>query len=221
VCERAGIPIAGGHSIDSVEPIYGLAVTGVVDPQRVKRNSSARSGDVLILSKPLGVGIFAAAFKKGLLDDAGYRAMIDATTQLNLPGMELSGLAGVHAMTDVTGFGLLGHLLEMCRGSGLAARITAAHLPLLPGLQALAQAGIATGASARNWQSYGNDVRLAPDLDAQFHAVLTDPQTSGGLLVACDPDELPAVQATFARLGCAQAAVIGRMSVGAPQVHVE
>jgi selenide, water dikinase len=221
VCEQAGIPIAGGHSIDSVEPIYGLAVTGVVDPKKVKRNSSARSGDVLILSKPLGVGIFSAAFKKGLLDDAGYRAMIDTTTQLNLPGVELANLAGVHAMTDVTGFGLLGHLLEMCRGSGLAARITAAHLPLLPGLQALARSGIATGASARNWQSYGNDVRLAPYLDAQFHAVLTDPQTSGGLLVACDPDESPAVQATFARFGFAQAAVIGRMSEGAPQVQVD
>src|ERR1700730_17529538 len=154
VCEQAGIPIAGGHSIDSVEPIYGLAVTGVVDPKNVKRNSSARSGDLLILGKPLGVGIFSAAFKQGLLDEAGYRAMIDTTTQLNLPGMELSRLAGVHAMTDVTGFGLLGHLLEMCRGSGLAARITAAHLALLHGVQALARSGIATGASARNWQSY-------------------------------------------------------------------
>ena len=221
VCEQAGIPIAGGHSIDSVEPIYGLAVTGVVDPKNVKRNSSARSGDLLILSKPLGVGIFSAAFKKGLLDEAGYRAMIDTTTQLNLPGTELSSLAGVHAMTDVTGFGLLGHLLEMCRGSGLAARITAAHLPLLPGLQALAHSGIATGASARNWLAYGKDVSLAPHLDAPLQAVLTDPQTSGGLLVACDPAALPAVKATFERLGFAQAAVIGRMSDGAPQVRVE
>src|SRR6202140_4606063 len=221
VCEQAGIPIAGGHSIDSVEPIYGLSVTGVVDPKHVKRNSSARSGDVLILGKPLGVGIFSAAFKKGLLDDAGYRAMIDTATQLNLPGMELSRLDGVHAMTDVTGFGLLGHLLEMCRGSGPAGRITPAHLPLLHGLQALAQTGIATGASARNWQSYGKDVRLAPYLDAPFHAVLTDPQTSGGLLVACDTGELPMVRAVFARLGFAQAAVIGRMSEGAPQVWVE
>jgi len=221
VCEQAGIPIAGGHSIDSVEPIYGLAVTGVVDPKNVKRNSSARSGDLLILSKPLGVGIFSAAFKKGLLDEAGYRAMIDTTTQLNLPGTELSSLAGVHAMTDVTGFGLLGHLLEMCRGSGLAARITAAHLPLLPGLQALAHSGIATGASARNWLAYGKDVSLAPHLDAPLQAVLTDPQTSGGLLVACDPAALPAVKATFERLGFAQAAVIGRMSEGAPQVRVE
>jgi selenide, water dikinase len=221
VCERAGIPIAGGHSIDSVEPIYGLAVTGVVDPKKVKRNSSARNGDALILSKPLGVGIFSAAFKKGLLDDAGYRAMIETATQLNLPGLELASLAAVHAMTDVTGFGLLGHLLEMCRGSGLAARITAAQLPLLPGVLELARAGVVTGASARNWQSYGKDVQLAPHLDAAQKAVLTDPQTSGGLLVACDPDELPAVQATFARLGFAQAAVIGRMSEGASQVQVE
>jgi selenide,water dikinase len=220
VCERAGIPIAGGHSIDSVEPIYGLAVTGVVDPRKVKRNSSARSGDLLILGKPLGVGIFSAAFKKGLLDDAGYRAMLETTTQLNIPGMELSGLPGVHAMTDVTGFGLLGHLLEMCRGSDLAAEITAAQLPLLPGVRELARSGIATGASARNWQSYGKDVRLAPHIDAPLQAVLTDPQTSGGLLVACDPDELPAVQAIFARLGFARAAIIGRMRAGAPQVHV-
>jgi selenide,water dikinase len=175
----------------------------------------------LILSKPLGIGIFSAAFKKGLLDDAGYRAMIETATQLNLPGIELASLAAVHAMTDVTGFGLLGHLLEMCRGSGLAARITAAQLPVLPGVLELARSGVATGASARNWQSYGKDVRLAPHLDAAQIALLTDPQTSGGLLVACGPDELPAVQATFARLGFAQAAVIGRMSEGASQVQVE
>jgi len=221
VCERAGIPVAGGHSIDSVEPIYGLAVTGVVDPKKVKRNSGAHSGDILILGKPLGVGIFSAAFKKGLLDDAGYRAMIETTTQLNLPGMELSSLAGVHAMTDVTGFGLLGHLLEMCRGSGLAARITAADVPLLPGLLALAQSGIATGASARNWQSYGKDVRLAPHLDAPLQVMLTDPQTSGGLLVACSLDELPKVQEIFARHGFSHAAVIGRLSDGDSQVRVE
>jgi selenide, water dikinase len=221
VCEQAGIPIAGGHSIDSVEPIYGLAVTGVVDPKQVKRNCSARGGDVLILGKPLGVGIFSAAFKKGLLDDAGYRAMIETATQLNIPGMELSSLPGVHAMTDVTGFGLLGHLLEMCRGSGLAARIKATQVPMLPGISALAQSGLATGASARNWQSYGKDVQLGPHIDAPLQAVLTDPQTSGGLLVACDPDEVPTVLATFARLGFAQATVIGRLNEGATQVHVD
>lgn len=221
VCERAGIPIAGGHSIDSVEPIYGLAVTGVVNPRKVKRNSSARSGDVLVLGKPLGVGIFSAAFKKELLDQAGYRAMIDVTTQLNVPGMELANLAGVHAMTDVTGFGLLGHLLEMCRGSGLAARISADQVPLLPGLLPLAQSGIATGASARNWQSYGKDVRLAAGLDATVKIILTDPQTSGGLLVACDPDALLQVESIFERQGFGQAGPIGRMGDGDPYVHVE
>jgi len=221
VCEAAGIPIAGGHSIDSLEPIYGLAVTGVVHPKRVKRNDSARAGDVLVLGKALGVGIFSAAFKKGVLDDDAYRAMIDTTTQLNLPGMELSALAGVHAMTDVTGFGLLGHLLEMCRGSALSAHIAARDLPLLPGARALAQSGIATGASNRNWQSYGKDVELAPHLEGWLQAVLTDPQTSGGLLVACDPAELQAVEASFARHGFTSAAVIGRMTAGNLKVRVD
>ncbi|MGD0492751.1 MAG: selenide, water dikinase SelD [Steroidobacteraceae bacterium] len=221
VCERAGIPISGGHSIDSVEPIYGLAVTGVVDPEKVKRNSSARSGDLLILGKPLGVGIFSAAFKQGQLDEAGYRALIDTTTQLNLPGTELASLAGVHAMTDVTGFGLLGHLLEMCRGSGLTAQISAADLPLLPGLLELAHSGVVTGASARNWQSYGADVLLARHIDSTLQAVLTDPQTSGGLLIAGDPGELPAVRQIFARLGMAPPATIGRLCEGGPKVRVD
>jgi selenide,water dikinase len=221
VCEQAGIPIAGGHSIDSVEPIYGLAVTGVVDPKQVKRNSGARDGDVLILGKPLGVGIIAAAFKKGVLGDEGYRVLIETTTQLNTPGMELSSLAGVHGMTDVTGFGLLGHLLGMCRASGLTAHIEAAALPKLPGVRELLQSGIVTGASARNWQSYGRDINLAPHLDAWMQALMTDPQTSGGLLVACDGAEVPAVQATFSRFGFAQATVIGRMGLGPPQVHVK
>jgi selenide,water dikinase len=220
VCAEAGIPIAGGHSIDSVEPIYGLAVTGVVDPKKVKRNSRAQEGDLLILSKPLGVGIFSAAFKKDLLDDAAYRVMIETTTQLNLPGMELANLAGVHAMTDVTGFGLLGHLLEMCRGSGLGARIEAGRVPLLPGVLALAESGIATGASSRNWQSYGSDVRALELMSASLQAILTDPQTSGGLLVACDPRELPGVQAVFARFGFAQASVIGRMTAGSREIEV-
>jgi selenide,water dikinase len=221
VCENAGIPIAGGHSIDSVEPIYGLAVIGVVDPKYVKRNAGARAGDALILGKPLGVGILSAALKKNALDESGYRAMIEVTTQLNLPGIDLSRLAGVHAMTDVTGFGLLGHLLEMCRGSGLGARITAAQVPLLGGAWALAQSGLVTGASARNWHSYGADVRLAPHLDAAVQSVLTDPQTSGGLLVACEPEAASNVRSIFARLGFAHAAIIGEMTSGDPRVLVE
>jgi len=218
-CAQAGIPIAGGHSIDSVEPIYGLSVTGVVDPKRVKRNSRAQSGDVLVLSKPLGVGIFSAAFKNNRLDGAAYRAMIDTTTQLNLPGMDLAGLSGVHAITDVTGFGLLGHLLEMCRGSCVGARIESSKLPLLPGVLALAEAGVATGASARNWQSYGKDVHAA-DLRPAMQAIVTDPQTSGGLLVACAEDALAEVQGIFARRGFASASVIGRMTAGRPEVYV-
>jgi selenide,water dikinase len=221
VCERAGIPIAGGHSIDSAEPIYGLAVTGVIDPKRVKRNSDARSGDLLMLGKPLGVGIFSAALKKGQLDEAGYRVLIDTTTQLNLPGTELANLAGVHAMTDVTGFGLLGHLLEMCRGSGLAAQIYAADLPVLPGAVELAQSGVVTGASGRNWQSYGEDVLLAPHINSTLQSILTDPQTSGGLLIACDPNELPAVRQVFARLGIAPPATIGRLCEGVPKIRVD
>src|SRR6202171_4821102 len=198
VCERAGIPVAGGHSIDSVEPIYGLAVTGVVDPKKVKRNSSARGGDVLILSKPLGVGIFSAAFKKGLLDDAGYRAMIDTTTQLNVPGMELSSVAGVHAMTDVTGFGLLGHLLEMCRGAAsqgvsIGAEVKFESLPLFAQAQSMAEMGIGTGGATRNWRSYGLEVELPADAPASWQGILCDPQTSGGLLISCSDESVPQV----------------------------
>ncbi|MDO9218261.1 MAG: selenide, water dikinase SelD, partial [Lacisediminimonas sp.] len=123
ICAEAGIPIAGGHTIDSVEPIYGLVVLGLVHPDKVKRNADARAGDVLILGKPLGVGILSAALKKNVLDDTGYRAMIDNTTKLNKPGRLLSDMPGVHALTDVTGFGLLGHLLELARGAGLTARL--------------------------------------------------------------------------------------------------
>lgn len=221
VCQAAAIPIAGGHSIDSVEPIYGLAVTGVVDPKRVKRNSSAHAGDVLVLGKPLGVGVFSAAFKKGVLDDAAYRVMIDTTTQLNLPGIELAALTGVHAMTDVTGFGVLGHLLEICRGSALTAQVTSRAVPLLTGARALAEAGIATGASARNWQSYGKDVELGSRVESWLKTMLTDPQTSGGLLVACDPAELKQVEQCFARHGFGGAAVIGRMMAGEAKVIVD
>jgi len=212
VCRLAGIPVAGGHSIDSVEPIYGLAVTGIVDPLLVKRNSGAQPGDVIVLGKPLGVGIFSAALKKGLLPDGGYRAMIEVTTQLNLPGEALARTGGVHAMTDVTGFGLLGHLLEMCRGSSLAACIESGRLPLLPGVLELARAGITTGASSRNWQSYGDEVRLAPPIDSAMRAVLTDPQTSGGLLVACSPEAASSVLEIFCKSGFERATVIGRFA---------
>lgn len=221
VCHDAGIPLAGGHSIDSVEPIYGLVGIGIVNPRQIKRNADAKAGDVLVLGKPLGVGILSAALKKNLLDDAGYRAMIDATTQLNRPGAELSRLAGVHALTDVTGFGLLGHGLELARGAGLTARIDSARLPVLPGVQALAEQGVFTGASGRNWASYGAQVALSASVGDAQKALLTDPQTSGGLLVSCAPEAVDQVLRIFADGGFADAAVIGQMQAGQPQVIVD
>ncbi len=209
----AGILIAGGHTIDSVEPIYGLVAIGIVDPLHLKRNSGARPGDVLVLGKPLGVGIYSSALKKGVLDAAGYGAMIDSTTRLNTPGPDLARIEGVHAMTDVTGFGLAGHALEMARGSGCAIRIDWRAVPLLPGVQALAEAGHITGASGRNWASYGANVAI-DGLSDTDRALLSDPQTSGGLLVACAPDSLAQVQEVFRRHGFGQAAVIGRAEEG-------
>jgi selenide,water dikinase len=214
VCRAAGIPIAGGHSIDSVEPIYGLVALGLVDPALVKRNAGARAGDALVLGKPLGVGVFSAALKKGALDDAGYAGMIAATTRLNTPGPDLARHPGVHAITDVTGFGLAGHALEMARGAGLEVRIDWPAVPLLPGARDLAAAGFVTGASGRNWASYGDEVSLAPKFDAVARALLTDPQTSGGLLVACAPDAVGDVLATFRAHGFAEAAVIGSVAPG-------
>jgi selenide, water dikinase len=220
VCAEAGIPVAGGHSIDSVEPIYGLAAIGVVHPQRVARNAGARAGDVLVLGKPLGVGVLSAALKKGRLDAAGYAAMIAATTRLNRPGTALAALAGVHALTDVTGFGLLGHLLEMCRGAGVAARVAYAALPWLDSVLDLAQAGFVTGASARNWAAYGREVDLSPELPPIAQALLTDPQTSGGLLVSCAEASVGEVLECFRAGGFGEAAVIGAMSDGEPRVFV-
>jgi len=224
VCAAVGIPIAGGHSIDTLEPIYGLVALGLVHPDHVKRNSSARAGDLLVLGKPLGVGVLSAALKKSELSDAGYAAMIAATTQLNTPGVALARLEGVHALTDVTGFGLAGHLLEICRGSRLAAEVRFDALPIVPEALERAKQGTKTGASERNWKSYGGEVELAARAPAgmlELHRVLvTDPQTSGGLLVACAPEAEAAVHAEFARCGFADARTIGRLSPGAPRVVV-
>lgn len=212
-CRAAGIPIAGGHTIDSVEPIYGLVALGLVDPAHLKRNRDAQPGDVLVLGKPLGVGIYSSALKKRLLDAAGYAAMIDNTTRLNTPGPDLARIPGVHALTDVTGFGLGGHALEMARGSGCGIAIDWASVPLLPGVRDLALAGHVTGASGRNWASYGGEVTLT-GLDDADRALLSDPQTSGGLLVACAPEALDDVQATFRRHGFDRATAIGRITEG-------
>jgi selenide, water dikinase len=220
VCRDAGIPIAGGHTIDSVEPIYGLVAIGLVDPRKVKRNAGAKPGDKLILGKPLGVGIYSAALKKLKLDEVGYAAMIKSTTTLNKPGAQLADMPGVHALTDVTGFGMLGHLLEICRGSNAGARLDFASLPIMPNALQLAAEGMVTGASARNWAGYGEQVSLGSSIDDARRALLTDPQTSGGLLVACAPDAVDSVLKLFQDGGFAQAAVVGEITAGEPRVSV-
>jgi len=219
VCAQAGIPIAGGHSIDVLEPIYGLAALGVVHPKRVKRNIGACAGDVLILGKPLGIGILSAALKKELLSADGYAQMVAHTTKLNTPGMALAAMEGVHAMTDVTGFGLAGHLLEICRGSQLRAEVAFERLPLIAEAVSYAREGIATGASARNWKSYGHEVELSSNLEEWQKTLITDPQTSGGLLVSCAEDCADEMLSLFAAEGF-NAAVIGRMQAGTPQLKV-
>jgi selenide,water dikinase len=214
VCADAGIVIAGGHSIDSVEPIYGLVVIGLVDPKHLKRNNGSRVGDSIILSKPLGVGILSAALKKERLSDAGYREMIALTTQLNKPGLALSRLDGVHAMTDVTGFGLAGHLLELARGAGLRAALSWNTVPIVDEAMTLAQGDIYTGASTRNWAAYGNEVTLSNQPGIWQQHLLTDPQTSGGLLIACAPESEAEVLAILQADGFSRAAVIGRFEAG-------
>ncbi len=220
VCRHAGIPIAGGHTIDAVEPIYGLVVIGIVDPRNVKRNGGARDGDVLVLGKALGVGVYSAALKKGKLSDDDYRAMLASATQLNTPGIALGANADVHALTDVTGFGLLGHLLEVCRASGMRADLDWSQVPLLPHAPELAAAGFVTGASARNFLGCEHDVTLDASLPTAARALLCDPQTSGGLLVAVAPQGVDAVLAVFRREGFTRASVIGRVATGAAHVVV-
>jgi selenide, water dikinase len=215
VCREAGIPIAGGHTIDSVEPIYGLVVLGLVHPKQVKRNADAKAGDRLILGKPLGVGVLSAALKKDALSAEGYAQMIANTTKLNTPGPELAKLAGVHALTDITGFGLAGHAMEMARGSDTTVRIDMARVPLLPGVRELAAQGMITGASGRNWAAYGNEVQLSDKLQPVDQALLSDPQTSGGLLVACAPEAVDDVLAVFQRHGFAAAAEVGEITSAA------
>jgi selenide, water dikinase len=210
VCAAAGIPVAGGHSIDTLEPIYGLVALGLVHPDKIKRNSSAKAGDVLILGKPLGIGILSAALKKGKLSAAGYAQMLDWTTRLNTPGQALAEMPAVHAMTDVTGFGLAGHLLEMCRGSGLFAEVSFQDLPIIEEAKTLVQQGVATGASERNWTGYGREVALPAGFPDWKRKLIADPQTSGGLLVACTQDSVQSVLKVFE----GTAAVIGRLTTG-------
>jgi selenide,water dikinase len=220
ICAEAGIPIAGGHSIDAPEPIYGLVAIGIVHPDQVKRNCGARDGDVLILGKPLGIGILSAALGKGVLSPAGYAAMVRWTTKLNVTGTRLAEMPGVHAVTDVTGFGLAGHLLEITRGSHLSAVIEYDKLPVVEEAARHLRDGIATGASSRNWLSYGNEVTLAAGFGEMERRMITDPQTSGGLLIACAPDTAEYVLAALRADGFDCAAAIGRIQTGAPLLNV-
>jgi selenide,water dikinase len=220
VCASAGLPIAGGHSIDAPEPIYGLAVIGSCTVRDIRRNSTAQSGDALILTKPIGVGVYSAALKRAALGADGYAEMIATTTLLNRVGTELARDAAVHAMTDVTGFGLLGHGLEMARGSGLRMELDAAAVPLLGRAAELSRQGFVTGASQRNWSSCAAAVELPADFPEWHRHLLTDPQTSGGLLVAVARSRAGSVLEQVRAAGHPAAAVIGRMAAGAPGISV-
>lgn len=217
---KAGIIVGGGHSIDSPEPIYGLAVVGLVHPDQMKRNCTAREGDVLVLGKALGVGILSAAFKQGKLSKADYAQLIASTTKLNSIGADLASIEAVHAMTDVTGFGLLGHLMEVCEGSGLSARLELGAVPLLSTALPFARAGNNTGAGTRNREAFEAKITLPHDLPEWHRNLLFDPQTSGGLLVSVAPEAAEQVLALFHAQGYDGAAIIGTMRSGAPEIRI-
>lgn len=221
ICATAGIPVAGGHSIDTPEPIYGLAVIGTCRPADIRRNSAARPGDALILTKGLGVGIYSAAIKKQALSPDGYEEMVASTTLLNRIGAELAEDASVHAITDVTGFGLIGHALEMARGSGCALVIRDHDVPVFAQAASLAEQGFVTGASRRNWASYGDAVRLPRGMPEWRRHLLTDPQTSGGLLIACESGSAGALVETIVASGYPSARVIGCVEHGRPAAVIE
>lgn len=191
ICAEAGIPLAGGHSIDCPEPVFGLAVNGVVPVTNIRKNSTATPGSLLYLTKPLGVGILSTAQKKGLLAPADATRALTSMVTLNKLGDPLGRLDGVTAMTDVTGFGLLGHLAEMCEGSGVAAVIEFEKVPVIPTLETYVDQGCIPGGTTRNWASYGPRIKLATE---KQRTILADPQTSGGLLIAVSPHAAEAVQ---------------------------
>ena len=189
-CQEAGIALAGGHSIDSPEPIFGLAVTGIIDTEKVKRNATAQVGCHLYLTKPLGIGVLTTAEKQGKLKAEHKGLATKWMCQMNLLGSQLSNIDGVTAMTDVTGFGLLGHLAEICEGSNLNAEVDFANIKTLDGVDDYITQGCIPGGTSRNFDSYGHKIALMTDLQK---AVLCDPQTSGGLLIAIKPDSEKAV----------------------------
>ena len=221
VCE-AGAMLAGGHSVQDQEPKYGLVVFGEVESDKMWKVGTARAGDSLILTKPLGTGIAVTAIKAGLFPEEDARTAAASMAKLNsVPPILSDKMRGlITACTDLTGFGLAGHALEMARGAGVTVHIDWARVPLLPGVEPLAAQGFVTGASGRNWAGYGAGVVLAPGLPATAQSLVTDPQTSGGLLVACTSDTVQQVLDTFAQEGFAHAAVVGRVEAGPAQLHV-
>ncbi len=220
VCATAGIPVAGGHSIDSPEPIYGLAVIGLSRPQDIRRNRDAKPGDLLILTKALGVGIYSAAFKQAALSPAAYAEMVESMTLLNRIGADLAKDPGVHGITDVTGFGLLGHALTMAHGSNLALTVRFNDLPFLIEAESFARRGYITGASKRNWASYSQSITLPPDFPEWRRHLLTDPQTSGGLLIACDPNLAADAVRAITHRGYARCSIVGHAAAGVPSVTI-
>ena len=221
LCGEANIPVAGSHTIDSPEPIYGLAVVGLVHPDHIMRNCDGKAGDVLILGKGLGVGIFGAALNKDELGPDGYAVMVESAVKLNSVGADLAQLDGVNAITDITGFGLCGHTYEMCKGAGLGATLSWDKLPLLAGAADYAQKGYNTGAANRNWDSFTDHVTTFDGIEAWQRNLLMDPQTSGGLMVSCDAGAVDAVLALFKEQGYGYASVVGEMCEGEARVTVE
>jgi len=208
-CHDAGIALAGGHSIDAPEPFFGLAVTGEVDIVHIKRNNTARSGDVLLLTKPIGIGILATAQKRGKLKPEHYHIARDLMCQSNAVGAELAKIPGVHAMTDITGFGLGGHLLELCQGSGLSAELEFLRVPVIAEAVAYLQDGCYPDGSFRNWKSYGANISGAASMERMM--VLSDPQTSGGLLIAAEKESVQGILSTLTSAGI-RASTIGFLS---------
>lgn len=224
-CARAGISLAGGHSIDVSDPIFGLAVTGLVGIENIRRNDTATAGCQLFLTKPLGVGIVTTAEKRKLVEPAHLSAAVDLMNTLNDIGIELSCIPGVRAMTDVTGFGLLGHLLEMCRGSDLAAEIRMADVPVLAGVDDYVERGCVPGGTKRNWSSYGEAVLFSGDQAGakRATAILCDPQTSGGLLIAVDASGVESVTAVARARGLSLSALgqlVPAENAGAARIRV-
>jgi len=207
-CHRAGIALAGGHSIDAPEPFFGLAVTGEAPIAHIKRNNTARAGDALLVTKPIGLGILATAMKRGALKPEHARIGTDIMAQLNKAGEALGALPGVHALTDVTGFGLLGHLLELCEGSGMRATIDFNRVPVIPEARSYLQLGCYPDGAFRNWKSYSTSVEGASTMERMM--LLSDPQTSGGLLISASEETVKAIEAICAMHGT-PASLIGHL----------